>query len=105
MFRPGPCLWFCLLSLCRWTVSFSYVSVIDKNNRLMLLEATPGFLRAGVSNAYFAHYRLHCNYYATWTGLSSCLGFLHRRDSWHPPQHCILLLINIKAPTFLLKKK
>jgi hypothetical protein len=93
MLRPELCLWFCLHSLYRWTVSFLYVFVLDKNTRLMLIPATPGFLRAGVSSANFVNYRPLCSYDATWTGMSSCLGFLLRRDSWHPQQLCILSLL------------
>jgi hypothetical protein len=93
MFRPKLCLWFCFNSLCLWTVSFLYVLVLDENISLMLRPATPGFLRAGDSSANFANFCLLCNYDVIWTGMSSCLGFLLRRDSWHPQQLCILSMI------------
>jgi hypothetical protein len=95
MLRPELCFWLCLLSPYRWTVSLLYVLVLDKNTRPMLITATPGFLRAGVSRANFVNHRplssyALYSYAATWTGRSSCLGFLLRRDSWHPQQLCIL---------------
>jgi hypothetical protein len=88
MFRPQLCLWFCFTSICLRKVSFLYAFVLAANTSFNFV--TPGFLQAGDSSVNFVTFSLLCKDDDIWTGMSSCLGFLLRRDSWHPQQCCIL---------------
>jgi hypothetical protein len=91
MFKPQLCLWFCFTGLCLKIVSLLYALVSVASTSFNF--ATPGFLRAGASSVNFDTLRLLCKDDDMWTGMSSCLGFLLRRDSWHPQQCCIMLML------------
>jgi hypothetical protein len=90
MSMPQLCFWFCFTSLCLKIVSFLFTLVLAASTSFNF--ATPGFLRAGNSNVNFDTVILLCKDGDMWTGVSSCLGFLLRRDSWHPQLCCIMLL-------------
>jgi hypothetical protein len=94
MSKSQLCFWFCFTDICLKIASFLYALVLVANNSLNF--ATPGFLRAGDSDVIFDTLRLLLDSKDTdmWQGVSSCLGFLLRRDSWHP-QWCCKMLISI----------
>jgi hypothetical protein len=83
------CFWFGFNSFCLKIVSFLYTLVLVAYTGINF--ATPGFLRAGNSLVIFETVTLLCKYDDMWTRMSSCLGFLPWRDSWHPRLCCIML--------------
>jgi hypothetical protein len=63
----------------------SMVSIsTDLTKLLLIMDIYPGFLRAGWRNELFD--------FACYYGQASCLGFLHRQDSWHLRVICIPFL-------------
>jgi hypothetical protein len=91
MSKSQLCLWFCLTDICLKIASFLYALVLAANTSFNF--ATPGFLRAGDSSAIFDTLRLLCKDNDMWPGMSSCLGFLLRRDSWHPQRCCTMFIL------------
>ena len=93
MSKSQLCFWFCFTDICMKIASFLYVLVFIANNSLNF--ATPGFLRAGDSAVIF--YTLRPLSVSTdndmWQGVSSCLGFLLRRASWHPQWCCKMIIL------------
>jgi hypothetical protein len=83
------CFWFGFNSFCLKIVSFLYI--IDIVAYTGINFAIPGFLRAGNSLVIFETVTLLCKHDDMWTRMSSCLGFLPWRDSWHPRICCIML--------------
>jgi hypothetical protein len=83
------CFWFGFISYALIIVSF--LCIIDIVACTGINFAIPGFLRAGNSFVIFETVTLLCKHDDMWTRMSSCLGFLPWRDSWHPRICCIML--------------